>query len=138
MEPDGITDEEVHAFLEGSGAENLKAHPAPNYMAVEVLPGTEIDALEDIPTDILDDVLSQHGGEQLAQMGESIVVQANKQKPKIIACRVVEIGPLPGGLDLGWGVDDTIYTRSDFGMDIGKYRFMMVDKVICYKKADED
>lgn len=125
---DSVTDEALAQFIKAP-VMGLKPHPMMGWMAVKPIPGLEIDALEDVTSDTFQ--------QQLGQLGEIIVQKMNEEKPKMIGCKVIEIGATPG-LELPFAADDTIFTRSDYGTDLGEYRFMLVDKVMCYKKADED
>lgn len=134
MEPtESFTDEALYEFVKGPLA-GLKPRPSPGWMSVELLPGMEIDAYEDL-------VLPSAIEEKMGDDGNLVVEQINKQKPKIVGCRVVEIAQVPTQdglqtLPLPYGKGDTVFVPSNFGTNIGDFRFFYPDKVICWLPAE--
>lgn len=131
-----ITDDDLNTFLSGPMPGALKPHPATGWMSVVKIAGSKI-----LPPQ------QAQSEPQVIQMGP-LQMQAMPMPPEeqvgIVAAKVVEVGKFPGNPDeeskspFEWGPDDTIYMASDRGIDIGDYTLVMIDKVICFTKADEN
>ena len=117
--------------------ENLKAKPAFGWMSIRPIPGSKI-IREEKPMEIPPQLQALIPGFQLVPAPVEV---NDENKPGIIAAELIEIGPMPGGqMEFPYQPGDTLYLGSDRGIDIGRYRFVMVDKVICFdpKNRDED
>lgn len=136
-----ITDDDLNtglqALLNGPLPGSLRPHPATGWMSVIRVAGSKI----------LPPQSQQQSEPQMIQMGP-IQMQAMpipvEEQVGIVAAKVIEVGKFPGNPDeeskspFEWGPGDTIYMASDRGIEIGDFVLVMIDKVICFTKADED
>jgi len=134
MEESGATDEALdqglQALLQGPVRGALKPHPATGWMAVEIVPGSKIlPPMEDAGPQ---SVQTPFGTLQIDPSTMNV-----EDRVGVVAAKVVEVGPTPG-IEFPWGSGDKVFIGSDRGIQVGDYLFVMVDKPICYTKAEED
>ena len=130
------TDEDLQKLLHGPAL--LRAHPATGWMSVEIIPGSKI-LREEKPAEIPKELkaILEASGQKLVPIEMTNGNENDEEKPGFVAARVVEVGPFPN-MEFPWGSGDIVYIGSDRGLKIGAFTFVMVDKVLCYKRADEE
>ncbi len=125
--------EETMLTAEDQVKENLRPHPAPGWIAVIPIPGSEIkpDESEEErkPPKAVVRMIAENMNASIEEVEEMMSGESIGQ----IAAIVHEIGPEHGGMpELPYSEGDTVYFPADRGVEVGEFRFLRWERVICW------